>query len=271
MILTLCHTRFGPMLAPCNDFFCGHALIKYGEYALSECNLIANFLPPGSVALDVGANIGSITIPMMKAVGPTGRVFAFEPQSQIYRLLAANMALNHDEPYSRAFNCAVGNMDGFVQLACPTYDKEDFNNFGRVEVEIAKEGIPIKKLDSLRFPACHFIKVDVEGWETEVLQGAEELIRKHRPILLVENDRPQKGEELMKTIEAFGYRAYWAITPLYNPHNFRGDAENVYDLAASIDNLCIPQEAPQTRAEELNMPEATLDNLEAVYRQASLL
>ena len=59
------------------------------------------------------------------------------------------------------------------------------------------ETVPLITLDSLDLPACHFLKVDVEGMEVEVLKGSGQLIETHRPIMYLENDRVERSEELL--------------------------------------------------------------------------
>ena len=76
----------GPIIGKCFDL--------YGQYSKSEIAMMRRFLREGSVAIDVGANIGDLTIPMAKMVGSTGRVFAIESHSETYNVLCTNLALN---------------------------------------------------------------------------------------------------------------------------------------------------------------------------------
>lgn len=93
--LGLKETRYGNMIFLPHDHYIGRSIIQLGEFSYGGARLIEQSLGPGMTALDVGARIGTLTLPMVKAVGKTGRVLAFEPQIVLYLLLCANMALNN--------------------------------------------------------------------------------------------------------------------------------------------------------------------------------
>jgi hypothetical protein len=86
--------------------YIGKCFELYGEYSESEVSVFRAFLRPGDTALDIGANIGDLTLPMARIVGPTGRVIAFESHNDTYHVLCASMALNGIE-HVRALNCFV--------------------------------------------------------------------------------------------------------------------------------------------------------------------
>ena len=70
------------------------------------------------------------------------------------------------------------------------------------------------------------IKIDVEGMEKEVLEGAQSIILQHRPYLFVENDRKEKSKELVAYIREMGYLPYWVTTALFNKDNYFEKKEN---------------------------------------------
>src|SRR5687767_5587801 len=86
--------RHGWMLYLKSDQVIGAALDVYGEFAESENRLMAALIEPGDVVLDVGANIGTVALALAHRVGPSGRVYAFEPQRIVFQLLCANLAIN---------------------------------------------------------------------------------------------------------------------------------------------------------------------------------
>ena len=86
--------------------FIGKCFELYGEYSELEVAILRAFLRPGDTALDIGANIGDLTLPMARIVGETGRVYAVESHVDNYNVLCANMALNGVE-HVRALNCFV--------------------------------------------------------------------------------------------------------------------------------------------------------------------
>jgi 2-polyprenyl-3-methyl-5-hydroxy-6-metoxy-1,4-benzoquinol methylase len=77
--------RYGDISYYADDQFIGHGLEKYGEYSEAEIALWRQIIKPGWTVLDVGANIGALTLPMAQLVGVKGRVFVFEPQPENLR------------------------------------------------------------------------------------------------------------------------------------------------------------------------------------------
>jgi hypothetical protein len=114
--------------------------------------------------------------------------------------------------------------------------------------EFAVEQISI---DSLGLGTCHLIKVDVDGQELEILQGAEETIARCRPIIYVENDKPEEYPDLMPWLDRHGYRMYQHYAPLFNPHNFRSNPVNVFGGIVSAMILAVPTERKDLRADTL--------------------
>jgi hypothetical protein len=105
----------------------------------------------------------------------------------------------------------------------------------------AGEQVSVGTLDGLGLDACHFIKVDVEGMELEVLQGAQRLLQKFAPVLYVENDRQEKAGALVAFLDSAGYEMYWHIPLLFNPDNFFKNSENVFANIGSHNMLCLPK------------------------------
>jgi hypothetical protein len=108
------------------------------------------------------------------------------------------------------------------------------------------EPVPVVTIDGLDLRACQFMKLDVEGMETEALRGAAKTIRRCRPFLYVENDRRARSAELISLLQSYSYRLYWHSPPLYRADNFRGDTENIFGGKVSVNMICIPTEIPQS-------------------------
>jgi tRNA G37 N-methylase Trm5 len=90
--LKLKHCRYGWML------FCGPYIGKcfelYGQYSESEVAMMRQFVGAGDTVIDVGANIGDLTLPIARMAGETGKVFAIESHPDVFNILCANLALN---------------------------------------------------------------------------------------------------------------------------------------------------------------------------------
>ncbi|MBI4798270.1 MAG: FkbM family methyltransferase [Desulfarculus sp.] len=232
------------MLYNIHDLYIGRSLDKYGEFSQGEIDLFQQLVKPGQIVVEVGANIGAHTVWLAQAAGPTGAVLAFEPQRIVYQTLCANLALNSITNVL-CFNAAAGKAPGHIVV--PPLDYSQANNFGGLGLGSFQSGetMPVMTVDNLGLPKCHFLKIDVEGMEQEVLQGAARSIAALSPVLYVENDRPEKSNDLIRFIDSLGYSMYWHMPPLYNPQNFAGDPENVFGEIVSKNMLCLPKKAGQ--------------------------
>jgi FkbM family methyltransferase len=189
--------------------------------------------------VDAGANIGTHTLYFANAVTSSGHVVAVEPQQVLYNVLCGNIALNGHR-HVTTLNAALGSRPG--SITAPHVDYQNSGNFGGVEfgAQHSGEEIEVRTLDSLSLRSCDLIKIDVEGMEKEVLEGAVQTLEKHRPFLYVENDRPQKSHELIAWLLAKNYRLYWHLPMLFNPQNYFGRSENVFGQILSVNMLCVP-------------------------------
>lgn len=240
--LTTC--RYGRFLYNPNDIYIGRALEAYGEAHELELQLLRQLCGPGSCVFDLGANIGDHTIPLAQHVGERGFVFAFEPQRLIFQTLCANVALN-DLGNVDCIHAAVGASRGTVLI--PELDYSVEANYGGIEVSSFDEGRPVPRVvldDYLGVRDANLLKIDVEGMEREVLEGGRAFIERFRPVLYVENDRVERSPPLIALLRELGYRAFWHVVPLFNPANFRRNAENLFPNVVTTNMLCIPQEVP---------------------------
>jgi FkbM family methyltransferase len=236
--------RYGKMIYNRHDEYVGRMLNLYGQLGEGESNVFRQIVKAGDVVVEVGANIGGYTLFLAEHVGPSGVVFAFEPQRILFQSLCGNMALN-SIPNVFCFQQAVGSAPG--QIIVPNIDYGHKGNFGGVALGSYRNGeaVRVVTLDSLGLARCNFIKCDVEGMEEEVLKGATATLARFRPILYVENDRVEKSESLIRYIHSLGYNMYWHRTPLFDSDNFFGNQENVFGNTISQNMLCVPSELPQ--------------------------
>jgi len=252
--LKLC--RYGPMLYLVTDQYVGQSLDRYGEFSAGEVNLFCQLIRSGWTILEIGANMGAHTVPIAKTTGPGGVVHAFEPQRSVFQILCANIALNAlTNVYTH--HAAVGRQTATITV--PKLDPTVLQNFGGLSLGNWSEGdcVPVMTVDALNLPACHFIKVDVEGMEGDVIAGAEQTIRRFRPGLYVENDREEKASALIRQLFALDYRLYWHLPPLFNPQNYFRVTENVFATIVSVNMLGLHASQSQnvTGLREITKPE----------------
>lgn len=171
---------------------------------------VAHLLRPGEVFADVGANIGAYTV--MAGAGAQARCVAFEPAERAWRYLQENVDLNNLEVLVEVQAMAVGAKAGTLTL---TAGMGEINHVLRAGEEAESVQVPMVSLDGFftdRTPPT-LIKIDVEGFETEVVHGARELLRRREPLaLLVElaglGERYGYDESALKSeLQGYGYTA----------------------------------------------------------------
>jgi FkbM family methyltransferase len=141
------------------------------EYNREELDFLRSHIPPGGVAVDVGANVGTFALPLARHVGPTGLVIAIEPHPVTH----ARLAFNRDAsalPQVKLFAVAAGDSDGEVMI------ETDGVNLGASHIVVGAAGSEAIKVPSLRLQAIleqagatriDALKIDVEGFEDRVL------------------------------------------------------------------------------------------------------
>ncbi len=225
-------SRWGWCLTLCADPFQTGAILSMGEWAPDETHILNRLVQPGATVLDIGANIGSITLALAAAVGQTGRIIAFEPQRYPYLCLCANVALNSLGHFVQPVKAAVGEHEG--SIAVPLLDPTVPTNFGGVSLLDAHtaqtETVPLVTIDSLNLDACHLIKADIEGMEAAALRGAKETINAFRPIIWAEqlDHKECSRGDLLSFFRDHNYCAWKLATKLFAPHNARGQRENMF-------------------------------------------
>jgi FkbM family methyltransferase len=239
----LINGRHGVFVVNPRDYYVGHAIAIYGEYGEHEVQLFSQLVKPGDTVIEVGANIGAHTVPLAKLVGAHGQVHAFEPQPVIFQNLCANIALNsllNVHTYSQAAGSSSG------KAIVPVVDYTSLGNFGGVELLDQGPGItvPVVRLDDMfaGLPRLRLLKLDVEGWEQSVLEGAPDLIARHRPMIYLENDRLDKSQSLIEHIFALDYRLWWHTPYLYNANNYFSNTHDEYPNIGAINMLALPKE-----------------------------
>jgi len=150
-----------------------------------EMNLMLDYLHPGDIFVDVGANVGVYSL--LASVVPDVEVWAFEPSLETWRSARANVTLNDLDNSIHVVRAAVGADEGTVML---TVGLGSVNHVVPSSDKAAGESVPMVALDSHLLAKdrtkIRVLKIDVEGDELAVLDGARGLIRDSRPLIIVE-------------------------------------------------------------------------------------
>jgi FkbM family methyltransferase len=166
---------------------------------------------PGTTIIDVGANIGNHTLFFAGVMGAS--VHAFEPHGPSFDLLQLAVAINRLQSNVQLCPAAIGAQDGFaIMTDGPT------TNRGMTACIAGDGEIPMVRLDSIAFgQPVGLIKIDVEGSEVAVLQGAIRLLQTWRPDLMIEAAAPAAFASVARFLLDLGYlpRGRFAATPTY--------------------------------------------------------
>lgn len=161
-------------------------LVYFGIVAEPRDKLY-DLVQKGYYIIDVGSNFGETTLNFAKLTGTTGKVFSFEPDTYCFNKLKSNISLNKFSNI-QIFNIGLGSSDAEYYLS-----SENIHNRGENKIQInspMQPNIKVKKLDdimdSYQIKKVDLIKIDVEGFEYDVLRGASNTIMKHRPIMFIE-------------------------------------------------------------------------------------
>jgi FkbM family methyltransferase len=225
------YCKYGWMLF--NGPYIGKCFELYGQYSEAEIRIMRSFLHAGDTALDIGANIGDLTLPMARLAGESGRVYAIESHTDHFNILCANLALNEIRNTKP--------INAFIADSATANTAGPWGKFGYVS-EIFQP--PVTSIDSLGLDACAFIKIDVDGKELEVLISAEATIAKARPVIYLENDIQEKSAALLGYLLRQDYALFWHQAPIFEPDNFFGNPVNHWAPRniVSLMMLCIPKE-----------------------------
>jgi hypothetical protein len=121
----------------------------------------------------------------------------------------------------------------------------------------------VLRLDDLAVEACALLKIDVEGMEWEVLQGAQETLLRHQPALYLEAfPRPSTVACLEWLLER-GWHCFWHFTRFYSERNFRNNTDNIFGNLGDINVLALP--AAQTGQPALPRLQSPAEDWQAAY------
>lgn len=189
---------------PSNDSHFIKYLNQFEHYQEAQRNRALSYVENWGFAIDVGANIGLWSKDLSNYFD---KLVCFEPNPNCIKYLQKNIKIQTAKIYS----CALGSKEdnknlfihpinsgasSFVDNTKVGFDEESKPVYGRFPEETEKVNVNIKKLDDFNFKKINFIKIDVQGYEFEVLKGAEKTLNSNNPIICLEEDNPQNSETI---------------------------------------------------------------------------
>jgi FkbM family methyltransferase len=221
--------RYGKLSYFTNDGPIGDSLREYGEWAQVEIDFLSRFAPDGSTVIDVGAFIGTHALAFSDAVGPEGRVYALEPQPEAFQLLTTNVERNSATNVT-VMNIAAGARAGEATIDMFPRDRRFNGGSSRTSDSpgTKKAQVPVQTMDSLQLDSCALIKIDVEGAESEVLNGLTDVIHKFRPVIFCELNDVSRFEKVHEVIALADWAFYLVRLSAFNPRNIFGNRINFF-------------------------------------------
>jgi FkbM family methyltransferase len=229
--------------------------IYLGMFETDSVSVIRRLLSPGTVALDIGANIGAHTLPMAESVGPNGKVYAFEPTQFAFRKLQKNIELNAD---LKGRIVIEQMMLGDFTTCLPD---QMYSSWPLIHGSVLHErhggklmctrGAQTDSVDhyvrETKIRRLDLIKIDVDGHECAVLHGAHWTLTSMRPAIVMEfapyvlDEAGASVEGLCGILRRHRYHLYAASTGQMLPVAVKR-LKNFIPEGSGINILCVPSE-----------------------------
>lgn len=210
----------------------------YGFKEKEQVNLMEK-IDKKMVVFDIGANIGTFSLPFGKKVGNEGTIYSFEPFLPTFKKLQHNLSLNEVSIKNvKIFNLGIGKEAGTFK-----FELRDANNYGMNRV--SKNGefeVNITTLDKfisdIQLQKIDWIKIDVEGFEYEVILGAKNLIKQFRPNFFIEindenlRDQNSSAKDVILFFEQENFNIFSALDfkPITSNDNFENCHLDIFCL-----------------------------------------
>jgi FkbM family methyltransferase len=204
------------------SLFMDRIILVQGEYDCVLHRVLDRLIAPGMTCLDVGANIGDVTLYMARLLNTSGHVFAFEPVPHVYERISKHVIRSGLSERVSVLPIALSNQNGRADIAFASQEVENqgmaslVNRSNNVVDSLTE--IQTATLDSFakanQLPRIGFIKIDIQGAELLFLEGASQTIEESRPVIAIEvspEDLAKAGHSPPDIFAYFAKRGYRAF------------------------------------------------------------
>jgi FkbM family methyltransferase len=212
----LVRTPYGWLIVPAQDEVLLTVLLDAaGVLEPGSTTVMTRLIHDGDTVVDVGANIGLLTVPAARRVGPSGRVVALEPLPVLARVLQRSMHINGVADRVTIHTCAAAAESGTARIHISNI--LGHSSLLPVEGEIEALDVTLRPLDDLIAPrqAVSFVKIDAEGYELPVFRGMQRIVAENPDLALIVEFGPSHLRRAGVSIEAWlheftsqGFRPY---------------------------------------------------------------
>lgn len=214
-----CRVTGGQILAPLDDYI-GRAAFYVGDLDRKVTWICQQIVDEGDTVIDIGANLGLVSVLLSELVGNKGKVYAFEPNPELYSSL--DKVINRNKLSNIiSYPIALGEAEGNLKLRIPKVNKGKGSLVRHAEAnneDVDVVDVPVKRLSKVleneSIESIKFIKIDVEGFEAEVLSGGSEILENIPPqcILFEFNHSELQGtvaeQPIFHLLSRYGYKFF---------------------------------------------------------------
>lgn len=194
-----------------------------------------HFLSEGDLAIDIGANIGQMTVQMAVSTGIKGLTLGFDPNPYVYEILEENIKLNPEKTNIAAYNLAITEQDEddlYYHSSEASFNnggisKTPNSKHGKFSLNTKVKGVNLESFLAKKYPdfvnKLKLVKIDTEGYDKEIIKSIINLLKKYKPVVITEcfsKNTPEERFEQYELLKSIGYSLYYVA-------DFSSDAEVV--------------------------------------------
>jgi FkbM family methyltransferase len=187
-----------------------------------EVDFFKKFVKKGDLVVDIGANIGHLSVALALAAGKEGLTLSFDPNPYVFKILEVNAGLNPDRTNIQPQNVAITDReeDFFYRSSEASFNNggistDDSTFHGRFSLPTKVRGIVLERLLQDRYPdwmsKLALVKIDTEGYDKEVIRSIRGLLAQYKPVVVSEcfgKATPEQRSEHFELLAGLGYKLY---------------------------------------------------------------
>lgn len=198
-------------------------LVENKTISKDNIDFFRKFLSEGDLAIDIGTNIGHMTLPMSLVTGLSGLIIGFDPNPYVFDILSENIKLNPDKTNIAAFNFAISDQDDefYYHSSEASFNnggisKEKKSKHGKFSLSTKIKGVNLEGFLEKNYPGfidkLKLVKIDTEGYDKEIIKSISNLLSRFKPYVITECFNDNTAEERFEQfnlLDQLGYSLYY--------------------------------------------------------------